>query len=117
MNKINEILEKYKNGERDFSSIQLDDQIYDFSGLDLRGVNFSNSWIFANFSNSDLSNSNFEGANIKTCVFEGANLKHANFSQAKIESAIFKNTEMENTIFLGASCYGHVFGENEKPEI
>ena len=46
---ISGLLERYKNGERDFVECDFDDQTYDLRNLNLEGINLSKTFIFRIF--------------------------------------------------------------------
>src|SRR6476469_7395052 len=73
---VNELLQRYAVGKRDFAWA-------DLQGADLVG--------------SDLAQSNFNRAN-----FTGANLRQANLSQANLTKANFSNVDFTGAILTGA---------------
>ena len=99
---INEFLEKFRSGERDFSNIIL--QSADFTNVDLSNSNFSDaSFSNSNFSGSNLSEVNFSGANLSRCTFKGCILKNTNFEKANLEWTIFTGAIFENTNMRSAN--------------
>jgi uncharacterized protein YjbI with pentapeptide repeats len=75
-----ELLERYRAGERNFATAQLADA--DLSGADLRAANFSDADLTdATLENADLSNSNFQGATLLRTVLRGANLENADLTK------------------------------------
>jgi uncharacterized protein YjbI with pentapeptide repeats len=97
-----ELLIRYRNGERDFQGYDLDDRIYHFENKQLENVNFSGSYIFATFESSNLCNANFSNANIKTCNFKNANLSNAVFHNALLDGTTFEGAILNGADFEGA---------------
>jgi uncharacterized protein YjbI with pentapeptide repeats len=79
------LLKRYAAGERSFTGLDLDDQVYDFTSTTLDGVDFSDTCILANFRGASLVGAKFERANVKTCDFRDANLARASFEGAAID--------------------------------
>lgn len=72
----------------------------DFSGYDLRGVDFSEKTLLRiDFSRADLSNAFFVNAKLQCINFGHANLYSAKFMQSKIEQCVFNKTEFNLTRF------------------
>jgi len=96
----NDIIKKYKKGERDFSRIEC-------IGGWLAGVNLSGS----SFRKADLSFTSFQGSNLKGCDFSGADLTWTNFVNADLTKASMRKTKLSfsklnNAIFEGADLSG-----------
>lgn len=99
---ISELLERYENGERDFVGCDFYDQTYDLRNLNLKGINLSETFIFADFRRANLRNANFYRANVKSCDFRGADLTNAVFKDAAIDFALFEGAKFNNTDIEGA---------------
>lgn len=114
---VDELLDRYQQGERDFGGTALDQAENDFQGKYLEGINFSpGSFLFANFQKAHLRGANFSQCNVKCCDFRGADLRDAKFTDSAIDSAEFVGANLEGTDFTGASFYGLQFGNGEKPD-
>ena len=109
---VNELVEKYRKGERDFSNIKLPNA--DLSGLDLRRMIFISADLSnCNFSNSDLTNSDFSGAILDRVNFAGAILRNTNFSGAHMTNADIRNVQIDNTNFARANLmFAHLCGND-----
>ena len=107
-----EVIERYGNGERDFSTIRLISA--NLSGLNLQGIVFNNADVSnCNFSNSDLSKSDFSGAILDRANFSGAILRDANFSGAHMNNADIRNVQIDNTSFRGTNLmFAHLCGND-----
>ncbi|MBW4523430.1 MAG: pentapeptide repeat-containing protein [Scytolyngbya sp. HA4215-MV1] len=82
---IQELLDRYTDGERDFSSIGMLKQLSVPAGTDLRGINLQR----CQFQNVDFSGVNLAGANLSGIFcqftrFRNADLNRVNFSQATL---------------------------------
>lgn len=113
---IEELLQRYADGERCFSNSDLDYQTHDLRNLNLIDIDLSYSFIFADFRGANLTGANFSCSNIKTCDFRGANLTNANFSNAAIDGTEFKGAIFNNTNFLDASIQGGLLKSGETPD-
>lgn len=113
---IQELLERYADGERDFSSVGMLRQLkvpggQNLSGISLRGCNFHEVDLSeVNLAGADLSgvvcqstsfrNADLRGANISVATFwegtdlSGADLSFANLSQLTVEDAIFQQASL-----------------------
>jgi uncharacterized protein YjbI with pentapeptide repeats len=109
------LLKRYEAGERSFIELDLDDQVYDFAGATLDGVDFSETFIYANFRGASLVGAKFERANVKTCDFRDANLTRASFQGAAIDGAEFAGADLSGASFAGATEQGHIYGVKELP--
>jgi len=115
---VNEVVEKIKRGEKDFSNVRIvavdwngrDLTGFDFSGskiefslfsgCKMRGCNFSNAlidWSF--FSLTDLSNSNFKKSLVWNSLFDRAIIDNADFSESDIRMSGFMETNMSSANF------------------
>jgi uncharacterized protein YjbI with pentapeptide repeats len=75
----------------------------DFTGADLRDVDFSGSLLSrATFVTANLNGANFQGAFLGAAVFTGANLKGSNLSQTVLASVDFANADLTETTLTGA---------------
>ncbi|MEG5059904.1 TerD family protein [Microcoleus sp. A2-C5] len=84
-----EFLRRYKEGERDFTGINL-------AGVDLSGktLEYPISFSQANLSNANLSNANLVKANLIGANLQGANLKSTNLQQADLIQANFSGANL-----------------------
>lgn len=98
----NQVLEEYRKGRRDFSSIRLANA--NLSGVSLAGIIFNNSNLTAtSFMHSDMSNADFSNCHLSRCTFSGAILKGTNFQNADLSYANFKGAYFEATTFNSAN--------------
>lgn len=81
-----ELLERYQQGERNFSNLNLSRfMLYE---ADLRGSNFSGANLcYANLSGADLGNADLSGANLSESNLCGTNLENANCQGADLRNA------------------------------
>ena len=112
---VDELLKRYTYGERFFGETELDKVVYDFRNAKLRAVNFSGSWLSADFRGADLRDADFSRANVKACDFRGANLSGANFKKAFLDFADFGGANLEGTSFGGACIQSRELKENDLP--
>ena len=115
VNNRDELIRRYKSGERSFRGLEIDSEMMDLKGVNLSGCDFSESFIIADFREANLENCLFESANVKTCDFRNSNLRNASFLNAAIDGAEFENANLENTNFEGAGSYGYTLKKGEKP--
>jgi len=111
----NEVLIRYRDGERYFGHSNLDEDACDFRGVNLEEVDFSQSFIVADFRDANLRLANFTQCNIKTCDFRGANLQNAIFRGALLESTDFTRSVLMGADFESASIYSHIMQAGEQP--
>jgi uncharacterized protein YjbI with pentapeptide repeats len=111
-----ELLQRYANGERDFTEAELDDVVYDLRNVTLEGADFSRSFIVADFQGANLKDAKFVSANVKTCDFRGANLQGANFACAALESTQWEGANLQDANFEGASVMSYQLKAGEKPD-
>lgn len=112
---VEELLRRYKDGERHFVTIEFDDGDYDLRDAFLEGADFSRSYLTVDFRGANLRGANFSQANVKGCNFSNADLRGADFTGAALEATEFKEANLEGTNFAGASCYSYTFKEGETP--
>lgn len=110
-----EILSAYAAGDRSFTSLDLDEEVHDFSNTLLTGADFTGSFICASFRGADLKRAIFKNTNVKTCDFSNANLAGASFEDAVIDGAVFAGANLDGALFLGASEQGHTYKSGELP--
>lgn len=89
-----EFLQRYQEGERDFTGINLPG--VNLTGKSLSQVNLSS----ANLSGAELSGTNLHGANLSE-----ANLCHANLHKANLNSANLRKTKFINANLSEVSLY------------
>ena len=77
-----ELIQKYKAGERDFRYV-------DLRGANLRGADLSE----ANLSGADLSGANLSGANLRGADLRWANLRWANLRGADLSEANLRGAD------------------------
>jgi GUN4-like/Pentapeptide repeats (8 copies) len=91
--KAQDLLEKYKNGVRDFRRVELER---------------------ANLAWSDLSDADFRGANLQHSNLKGAILHHVNFSEgANLAFADLSSAELINTDLRGTNLQGANLSESQ----
>jgi uncharacterized protein YjbI with pentapeptide repeats len=106
---VDEILERYRRGERDFARAELPDGA-SFRGQDLSEAVFDEGWLSAaDFSSASLRGASFKRTHLKCCVFDLADLTDADLREAGIDGARFRNARVDGVLLSGASAYGHVF--------
>ena len=109
------ILTRYKEGDRSFVFLDLDDTNHDYSGATLAEADFTGCFITASFLGANLEGAIFKDANVKTCDFTGANLQGASFEGSAIDGAVFVGANLKGASFLGASEQGRVYQAGELP--
>ena len=110
-----DILHRYGKGIRSFRGEELDSEVLDLRGTTLAGADFSECFIFADFSDANLEGCRFVRANVKTCDFRGAILRGATFAGAAIDGATFDQPGLLAADFEGATEQGHVYRAGERP--
>lgn len=111
-----EIIFQYARGRRDFRLTEITKVDLNFEGMALRDVDFSRSFITANFRKTNLENSCFDHANLKTSDFSLASLENASFKFAALDGTRFKGANMKNANFEGASIQGYSLKKDETPD-
>ena len=103
-----EILERYRGGERLFENLELPDGL-SFCGKTMPGVHFKDVWLSsADFSGADLTQTIFDTVNLKCADFRsadlrGATIKHCLICGAWFEGAKIDGITLEGTFFYGAA--------------
>jgi uncharacterized protein YjbI with pentapeptide repeats len=100
-----EVEEAYNNGQREFIDVDLIDG-EDFSGINLQGSTFKQSYFYTRFKNANLKDCQFISCNLKTCIFEGADLTNAVIKDCAVESIVLKGANHEGLVFENNSAYG-----------
>lgn len=96
-----EIIQRYKEGERDFSNVLC--QNGDFNGINLSGAIFRDADLsFSGFDGSDLTDTDFTNAILDWSTFKRTTLRRTNFTGAKIQWSVLNDTIVDNTIFRNA---------------
>ena len=113
---MDEVIERYQNGERYFSHSNLDAPPYDFRGVNLAGADFSHSFLTADFREAILTRINFSRCNVKTCDFRGADLRGAIFQGAALEGTEFAGAILEGAEFSEACMYGVSMKPGDLPD-
>lgn len=97
-----EIIERYKKGERDFSNIE--SKSSNFAGHRLKGIIFKGSDLEgASFSGSTLDGANFSNSNLQWANFDHASLRNTDFSGADLRWMKATAPVFEKTLFIGAN--------------
>jgi uncharacterized protein YjbI with pentapeptide repeats len=115
-----EILARYRSGERDFRRTELPEGS-SFAGSVLAGSNFKDSWLFGtDFNAADLRDICFDQSNVKCCDFRGADLRGANIRESVVCGSNFEGAYVDNVCTEGTTWYGanvtdvHVLAEARK---
>ncbi|MDY7052621.1 Rid family detoxifying hydrolase [Limnospira fusiformis] len=103
--KPQELIDRYKQGERDFPGVDLSDT--NWPGCNLSEINLEG----ADFSNSELKNMVLNKANLKNCNFSGSNFQYVKFVNADLTNAYFIQSDLRDIDFSGADLTGAQFGE------
>ncbi|MDT9268330.1 MAG: Rid family detoxifying hydrolase [Limnospira sp. PMC 1234.20] len=103
--KPQELIDRYRQGERDFPGVDLSDT--NWPGCHLSKINLEG----ADFSNSELKNMVFNKANLKNCNFSGSTLQSVKFVNADLTNAYFIQSDLRDIDFSGADLTGAQFGE------
>jgi uncharacterized protein YjbI with pentapeptide repeats len=88
---LRDILAGKGTGDFTLSYANLTDQVFP-SGIDLRGINFSNA--------------NLTGAGFNNVKFSGAVLTGATFTDCTLDGAFLANCTLTNTVFMGSTLLG-----------
>ncbi|EDZ94728.1 endoribonuclease L-PSP [Limnospira maxima CS-328] len=104
--KPQELIDRYRQGERDFPGVDLSDTTWprecNLSEINLEG---------ADLSNSEFISIAFNKANLKNCNFSGSNFKYVKFVNADLTNAYFIQSDLYDIDFSGADLTGAQFGE------
>lgn len=80
-----------------------------FSGLSLRGYDFSNQDLTkADFRRADLSGCSFKATDLRGAIFIKCQLVNTDFSGAILDNTTFELSDVETACFIGAKWYGQV---------
>lgn len=98
---VQDLLERYQKGERDFAHVDLSGA--SLSGVNLRDVNLTGanlnganlSWAF--LSRSNLTGANLRRADLRSVSLNHATLNHANLSGANLSKADLRLAQLQNT--------------------
>jgi len=107
MNKTNlaeSILEQYRNGQRYFTDLDLENESFD--DQDLQDAVFENCCLYSSFRRTNLRNVKFINGNIKTCDFREADLTNAHFENLAVESSQFARAKIDGIYFDNNWAYG-----------
>ena len=115
-----EILTRYRSGERDFQRTDLPEGS-SFAGSILVGSNFRHRWLFGTeFEKDDLRNVCFDESNVKCCDFRGADLRGASIRESAVCGSNFEGAKVDDVCTEGTTWYGanvtdlHVLAEMRK---
>ncbi|GAA6620046.1 pentapeptide repeat-containing protein [Scytonema sp. NUACC26] len=99
---VEEFLDKYTSGTRDFYGVDLCEA--NLSGAKLNGVNLSKADLSViNLSGANLSEANLSYAKLNVAKLRGANLKNANLKGATLNVANLIRADLSNAQLTGAS--------------
>ncbi|MDY7052622.1 Rid family detoxifying hydrolase [Limnospira fusiformis] len=98
-----ELLDKYKLGERDFPGVDL--SYTTWQGCNLSEINLEG----ADFSNSDFKNMTFNRANLKNCNFRGSTFQSVRFVKADLTNACLVKSDLRDIDFSGSDLTGAQF--------
>lgn len=98
------ILEQYRNGQRHFVNLDLENESFDDQNL--QDAVFEHCLFYASFRRANLRNAKFINGNIKTCDFREADLTNAHFEDLAVESAQFAGAKIEGIFFDNNWAYG-----------
>jgi uncharacterized protein YjbI with pentapeptide repeats len=102
---IEDLLEKYATGVREFAGIHLSEA--NLSGVNLSGADFSQARLHrTNLSLAKLSGVNFRQVICSEINFTGATLNLADFTRADLSGANLSKAELTRTKFSGANLQG-----------
>ena len=113
---VEEVLSRYRRGERYFGQCELEEPVCDFRGVNLAEVDFSHSFMVADFRGATLKSANFTNCNVKTCDFRGSDLQGATFRGAALEGTQFGDAILTGVDFEGAGFFGDTLGAGERPD-
>ncbi|MBM3979594.1 MAG: pentapeptide repeat-containing protein [Planctomycetes bacterium] len=109
---VQELLQRYAEGERRFPDTDLDDA--QFAGVKLESVVFDGSWFHSgNFQGTKLRGTSFERCHLKCANFRGADLRGASFRDSAVDAAEFDGALLEGMSFEGAGSYGYTVRDGD----
>jgi len=83
------------------------------TGMNLKGVNFTNAFFQDSaFKNSNLESANFENADLSYVSFKGSNLKNACFKKARLDTTNLSETNLDGVDFTDAFVFACSLPEN-----
>ena len=99
---VEELLEKYAAGERDFPGVDLSEA--NLRGVNLSGVNLSQANLsVTNLSGANLSRANLSGAKLNVARLSGVNLTLANLNNASLNVANLIRANLSGAQLVGAT--------------
>ena len=98
------VLERYAEGQRYFSNLNLINESFDDRILE--DVIFENCTLYVCFVRANLRNARFINGGVKTCDFRNADLTNAHFENVCVESVQFAGAKTEGVYFDNNSSYG-----------
>jgi hypothetical protein len=105
------VLEHYKNGQRYFEDLDLENE--SFEGEDLEGIIFDRCLLYVSFRGANLKNAQFLNGGIKTCDFQEADLTNARFENLNVESSQFAGSTTTNIYFDNNWAYGQAVTQDD----
>ena len=105
--RIENLIERYKNGERHFGGVFCDDGGISWNqnhseNIHLRGINLSGTDLYVTLNNASLRGAYFRGSQLCQSKFRGANLAGADFSGASLCKTKFGKADLSYCYFRGA---------------
>ncbi len=101
-----ELLRRYKAGQRVFDDIKLPEQ-GSLRGAELAGIIFTNSWVYwVDLRDADLRGASFIDSNVKISDFRGADLRGATFRGCVVCGSIWKGANLDNVVVEDTTYYG-----------
>ncbi|BAY15754.1 pentapeptide repeat-containing protein [Nostoc sp. HK-01] len=98
INTVATLLEKYAEGERDFSKAELGDA--DLAGVNLKGSDLS----YADLNSANLADANLRGTDLSFCDLSQANLRNADLRGALLMSADLRQADLQGAKLEKADC-------------
>lgn len=98
------VLEHYKNGQRRFEDLDMENE--SFEGANLEGIIFDSCLLYVSFRGANLKNAQFLNGGIKTCNFQEADLTNARFENLSVESSEFARSTITGVHFDNNWAYG-----------
>ncbi|MDT9217347.1 MAG: Rid family detoxifying hydrolase [Limnospira sp. PMC 1240.20] len=108
-----ELVDRYKQGERDFPGVDLSDTTWprecSLSEINLEGADLSNSeFISIAFNKANLKNCNFSGSNFQSVKFVNADLTNAYFIQSDLRGIDFSGADLTGVKFVKCSRFDDI---------